>query len=960
MLLISYSGHYFDDTSIPFPPISQDDDSIYVSKPNRGSAQPSDQPQTSSSTDAFASDGSATSTLDPASSSQSMTASTTQQTIPVLPGDDDEGTVPATYSQEALQQPDGPVALPGKIAPPQPEEEADFSGITQQLLDLDSPERPAKVVHLPPEDVQEEQRREVESERRMHSEDAEQAKVSRSQSHAQAEPASSPSSTAGAYSAATPMPPQDSPDTSPDSETGEQIEVLPPKDLRPSPEERREKEEHDRLLAAQKELAKRQAMGDVSTPDGQLKWEEREAAARNAEEQAAREDVNGPEADGKDATEETQAEEVVDDVEQDKEEQAEAATNGEDMEVVAEPSTVDESSQQSQAQEDGDNITVTPRNKLPLTIDTTRLQQSTTDMNGQPTPAEQERMTTRTSSGVLHKRTVSELLGQTPTSASRLGNMSPEATSPMTARHPHDAAARPSNTAHQTPRRPPRPIGIPRTPSNTQSALDELMALKGAAEDADRDYLEPLFRIQAHDSPNVRTTSLPDLVRSAHKTLSTEDHFTTIHERLDYRILRRIYQLQNANKWSLRQMDKCREPEQPVTHHDHMMAEMQWMRKDFKAERKMRKSVCAWLAQRCADWVAASAEERQRMQIKAQPPKPRTKQDHDDSEYPPELEQSSESAPEDDAGPPTPTGEAIVPSMLIVSSHLSEAVSDLQKAGKLGKALEALPVDGLTDMASKVHKVSSLNAVSKFAEGRVLPKTSGTKRKRSRYDYEDDAEVLDSERERKRLREERSLPPEDQESALFHPENKHIRDRLHANNAFRPPSEFIMPSTSFYEFRNGSQWIWEDDQKLRKLAKEYSFNWSLIAEELQLPSGFKSSAERRTPWECFERWVELEQLPTEMKKTMYFKTWYQRLEQSQQAAERRYQAQVAALQAQSNNQVNHVPMRRRTIPTRVEKRKNTRYLWLVDAVRKLARKKEQQAYKAAEGKTPHIDIYVQL
>jgi chromatin modification-related protein VID21 len=242
--------------------------------------------------------------------------------------------------------------------------------------------------------------------------------------------------------------------------------------------------------------------------------------------------------------------------------------------------------------------------------------------------------------------------------------------------------------------------------------------------------------------------------------------------------------------------------------------------------------------------------------------------------------------------------------------------------------------------------------VSKFTQGKVLPKQQHPSRKRSRFDYEDEDEFQDQP-STKRSRDEVAMPPEDQEIALFHPENKAIRDRLHANNAFRPPSEFQMPSTPFYEFRNGSQWVWEDDQKLRKLAKDYSFNWSLIADEMNLPSAFKSGMERRTPWECFERWVDLEQLPAEMRKTVYFKTWYQRLEHSQQAVERRYQAQVAAMQqAQQNSTTGqtqpHMPVRRRTQPTRVEKRKTTRYLWVVDAMRKLARKREAAAFKQAE------------
>ena len=276
----------------------------------------------------------------------------------------------------------------------------------------------------------------------------------------------------------------------------------------------------------------------------------------------------------------------------------------------------------------------------------------------------------------------------------------------------------------------------------------------------------------------------------------------------------------------------------------------------------------------------------------------------------------------------------------------------MQKRGKLDVAIRSLPIVGLN--SSKLPHRAPLDPVSKFANGTVLPIAKKPKRKRSKFDYEDDAEMLQSEPVSKRQREDRERLPEDQDMALFHPDNKHIRDRLHANNTFRPPSEFAMPSTQFYEFRNGSQWVWEDDQKLKKLAKEYSFNWSLISDELTLPASFKSSAERRTPWECFERWVELEQLPSEMRKTMYFKTWFQRLESSQQAAERRYQGQIAALQA-ANGQGAHVPARRRTTPTRVEKRKNTRYLWLVDAMRKLARKKEAQAFKQAEGKCSLTD-----
>ena len=91
--------------------------------------------------------------------------------------------------------------------------------------------------------------------------------------------------------------------------------------MRPSSEEQHEKEQHDRILDAQKDIARRQALGNVSSADDQLKWEERAAAARDAEERAAREDANGPEPDVNHRSEETMAEEVIEGIERAREEE---------------------------------------------------------------------------------------------------------------------------------------------------------------------------------------------------------------------------------------------------------------------------------------------------------------------------------------------------------------------------------------------------------------------------------------------------------------------------------------------------------------------------------------------------------------------------------------------------------------------------------------------------------------
>lgn len=478
---------------------------------------------------------------------------TAQNLADSTPDADEDAMARRSKMRSTRAKPDGPGMSPSIVAPPTTDEEANLSPEARAMIESQTPARAPKTVHLPPEDVQEQQFRE-----RQEAEDERRKSESTKPSHLQTqnEAASSPSSTVGAYSAATPMPPQESPDTSPDSDTAD-IEV--PKDLQPSPEEQRAKEEHDRLLEAQKEIAKRQAMGDVATPDDQLKWEAQEAAARDKEEKAARESVNGPEPDNKNDLNETEAEEMMEDVQ----------PTGTSHQLATPAVSQDHKTKSSRkAPEDEDCITVTPRNRIP----------SITKSFAMDTP--QDRRTS-----TIIQRSLPDGLGDSPTiDPSKL--LSPASITPMGMRHPNDASGR-----FQTPRKMPRMLAQQSHTDATETLrMADLSSLKGAAEDSDRDYLESLFRIQAHDSPNARTKPLPNLVKDAAKYLSTEDQYTTMHERLDYRILRRIYQLQNANKWSLRQMEKCNEPSQPVTHLDHMMAEMKWMRKDFKAERKMKKS----------------------------------------------------------------------------------------------------------------------------------------------------------------------------------------------------------------------------------------------------------------------------------------------------------------------------------------------------------------------------------
>ena len=604
------------------------------------------------------------------------------------------------------------------------------------------------------------------------------------------------------------------------------------------------------------------------------------------------------------------------------------------------------------------------------------------------------RMRTRVSSGVLRHKSVSEIISESPKNApyntpkqqqdtsSIVVSQKPtplvktRADAPVPPKLPH------KSSPSRTPAEADRPLPLP-------AVSGGYAALKGAAEDPNRDYLETLFKIQAQDPPNGR--SLGELLHKASKTVTTADQQAIVRERQDHRILKRIYGLQTNNHWSLRQMEPYAEPSAPKSHMDHLLAEMKWMRTDFRQERKSKTALAKYLARQCADWVNADAVERAEMRIRikaAATPSSAVEGDdrrpsaedniphspaatsggqgesHAHSEgSPPELEASKaeEASPATDDDVPATPQYATVPGSLFEAVNITEASQHLLDSEEFTKAINDLPLytpfaENLETGAAQSlqRKIQTVPAVSKFCDGKIVAQMPAGPRKRSRYEYqdEDDDVVIGSEAKRARVSDEASgLAPEQTDVALFDPENKHIKDRLHANTAFRPPSEYAMPSTQFYEFRLASQWTWEDDQKLRRLAKEYSFNWSLITDDMTLSSDLHGAAERRTPWECFERWVELETLPNEMRKTVYFRTWAQRMDTATRNVDARYQTQLQHHAQNPNANPVQPPARRRTQPMRVEKRRSNRYLHLVDAMRKLARKREQQQHKQAEGKS---------
>ncbi|OCL15310.1 hypothetical protein AOQ84DRAFT_307448 [Glonium stellatum] len=872
---------------------------------------------------------------------------------------------------------DGPSIDPKKDMPITSEDIANLPELEIPSQDSTTTPRPPQVVHLPPKEEQERHLREIEhaQEKAVQRERKEDERLGLPHGSVTGELASSPSSTVGPYSTATPHPNHHSPDTSPDEETfRDSVAQLRQPDTERRSEEQTAKAEHDNALKWSMKAARESARAhSPETPDAQLQLEDEQAIrlARDSNYYNSKVPGGPPSFAGESHSLTSQAEDAVPEKQSNDVSSHIDSPSGAQIVDTVPPTSTD-----------------TLEGKVPNLATPTEQPTPPVDVEMQdaPIPVSHEKQ------AKLLTPNMEDITAHALPAIPKTPNEKIQSSLSLTA--PVNGALTPSSTRASTSGSPSQPRNSERKDRSKLSVVfakqenvrpvnslqlynEDYAALRGASHDSSKDYLQGLFSFQAHHPP--RSTPLQELLSSSRKTVTTSNTLASLRECQDYKILKRVYQLQNANRWSLRQIQKCAEPPRPTCHLDHLLTEMRWMHTDFKEERKWKVALASTFAEWCAEYVASSPKQRESLRIRVRPHRKldaaaETNDDEMQDAPTPDLipsnanETESESFPEDDDvlsgfnGLNAPVG--------LFSLGYGDVVMKMERTPASDALLQELPAyeptlvtgQSAADTPSTSTSDPPILPVSKLVTGKLVSLVTGPPRKRSRYEYEQEDEPVNTPSRSHtsehsmpstpgRRFNRNDLPPEMTDVALFNPENKHVRDRIQAGHAFRPPSEFAMPSTNFFESRVSSQWLWDEDQKLRSLVKEYTFNWSLIALALSLPSLFTSGAERRTPWECFERWVQLEGLPAEMSKTQYFRTYQSRLEAAQRTVSAQHQAlqQQLQQQAQAAGQTLSSQVRRRTTqPIRVERRKNNRYLAIIDGMRKLARKRESAAHKQQE------------
>ncbi|KAF2854557.1 hypothetical protein T440DRAFT_551652 [Plenodomus tracheiphilus IPT5] len=858
-----------------------------------------------------------------------------------------------------------------------PSQTADANSTSSSPAATNSKQKPPQVVHLPPQDVQEARLQDME--RRLEKVAEKERKEDERAAHPHVNggaDVSSPSSTVGPYSQATPHAVHHSPDTSPDSESYNDRSLAPlGADDVLDPAAQQVKEDHERALQKQMQEAHDRARArenDSPTPEIEKQIEDEQAIrlVRDGKLHLGGMDSTATQSFAKDAHEvarsATAAQEELAGSKKTHDPAADSLLTP--TTTAPEPSNMGDHHTDTAGSE-GDAAALdhpTPPADADIEMNDAP-SQAPVAASPQP-PPKPERMTTRVSSGAMRQKSVSEIIGEKTAPKSMLTPRSSNLSASISPRRPKTGDDKSQEVSTV--------VFAKKTPTRSSKALqsynEDYASLQGASEDSSRDYLEGLFKYQAHHPP--RSVPLQELVSSARKTVSTAGTLAMIREHQDYKILKRVYQLQNANRWSLRQLQKAVEPERPFTHQDQLLLEMKWMQTDFREERKWKKSLAATFAQWCAEYVNSTPVERMSLKINAYIPQPASRtanEDEDMHDAPtPDLvhtganELESESYADDDE---LLTPQNANPPAGLFSLGFNDVVMKIKRTPASDTMFRELPfyepmLEGSSDTNPFSLSEPPILPVSKFVTGKLVSQIRGPPRKRSRYDYDSEdepssppsrsgtsAEHSMPSTPGRRLFCRNDLPPEMTDVALFNGENKHVRDRLQAAHQFRPPTEFNMPSIAFFENRTPSQWLWEEDQKLRALVKEFTFNWSLVSQQLSLPSQFISGSGRRTPWECFERWVQLEGLPAEMSKTQYFRTYQSRLETANKTVYAQYQAQQQQQQQQQQGQTPAQPRRRpTTTPIRVERRRENRHLAIIDGMRKLARKRESAAHKQAE------------
>lgn len=459
-------------------------------------------------------------------------------------------------------------------------------------------------------------------------------------------------------------------------------------------------------------------------------------------------------------------------------------------------------------------------------------------------------------------------------------------------------------------------------------------------------YYKPLILQDA--LTDTYKADLKSLMENRNKVLSTSERDVANAEDISRMVLSRILHLQHPSqlkgpdgnprrtRWWLHQMKHSPEPRPTVTFWDHMLRDVKWLGTDFKEERKLKLATARLLASWCAEFVAADAEERKALRIRL-----RTE---------PHAQSTSKTEAKVEPMDENPNA-----SVALMTETLSPLVTG-QTLCLDKKVLQNIPAYGTssTSQSSLRHlrAMQQRHTPVPPRDERLMPRSMLGRQ------FNQQTRIPEPEKFEEPLH---ALPPEDDSCLLFAADRQiqDLRRRANATHVFKAPNRLRdpMPPQGYYESRMPSQWTYEDDQLLRHAVKEYPANWTLVSEVVRPKNQFYRTEERRSIWDCYERFSNLEAQPdVDPTQRSFLKPFLQKLQMAHHNFDEAQRA--AQLQVQQAREAGQPapgpPLKAFPVPRRVDRKSSKRFLAMLDAARKLARKREtalskQEKSQQAEG-----------
>lgn len=458
----------------------------------------------------------------------------------------------------------------------------------------------------------------------------------------------------------------------------------------------------------------------------------------------------------------------------------------------------------------------------------------------------------------------------------------------------------------------------------------------------------------------TQTLPLVKLIPSGHKTLMTENFELALLEGKIAVLYSRIEELKRQGKWSLRQPIKHREPIEGSSHWKNVLAEGKWMATDFKEISKYKKACCWMMAQAVADYWTYGKDA---ACVKTRPPRERADADEVGETIPDatamedlHIQQEEEEEEErfDDAKAEASTETIDV--LVLLSNQSTRKEEQQTELALSGSFVTPVPRQRKRDNSPfKLHVTledlkkidqSLVNSLPKFTafdeplpKKALIQKTSAsdapiTAVSRLLYPLEQDDEwykVILKESS-SNTKHPKSIGPPEYQKGLF---GFQAHRRF---NSLKPPKP---PLIKNIEFRSPTIWLPQEDKHLIHYVAEFCFNWQLISEHLLSSAAslkrYESNIERRTPWQCFERYIQLnEKFQFSDMKGVYSY-------QAQQWLEQAHKAQLTTKRRISPLGVGNESIQRG--------HRRLRWASMFDAVRKAMKKRENAQAKTSMRRT---------